>query len=46
MSRSSSTSAGYAARSNSHAQELYRAREFVDHDRYLMTRRISDRPEP
>ena len=33
-------------RSNTAAQQLYRARGFVDHDRYLMTRRISDRPAP
>jgi hypothetical protein len=28
------------------AQRLYRAHGFVDHDRYLMTRRVSRRPEP
>jgi ribosomal protein S18 acetylase RimI-like enzyme len=32
-------------RANTNAQRLYRAHGFVDHDRYLMTRRLSDRLE-
>jgi ribosomal protein S18 acetylase RimI-like enzyme len=33
-------------RGNTAAQRLYRRHGFVDHDRYLMTRRFSDRRAP